>query len=104
MRFEITPSLIIFHDERPGEHATMFHNGKRVPFNDNASSFDDGARRYAWAFDRPVLASDDILAFATADREVFAMVADDDNASILLNPSWRVLRLGGKPYIVEAVQ
>lgn len=102
MRFEVTDSLIIYRDEQPGEHATMFVDGARTPFRDDASSFNDGARSYAWAFARPAaMKTSSIIAFATGDREVFAVVAEDGNASILLQPSWQVVRLGTKPFAVE---
>lgn len=101
MRFEITDSLIIYRDERPGEHATLFHNDKKLSFRDDASNFNDSARRYAWAFDRPALKSEDVLIFATGDREVVGVVAPDGHASILVSPKWRVVRLGTKPFVVE---
>ena len=84
----------------------LFQNGARVPFNSDASSFNDGARRYAWAFYRPAtIAPGDIFAFATADREVFGVVADDGvSVSVLLDPRLRVIRLGDKPFAVEATK
>ena len=102
MRFEITDHLILFHDTRPGEHATLFHNGMRVPFRGDESRFNDSTRRYAWAFALPTLAAGDVLAFATADREAIGVVAEDGAVSVLVNPGWRIVRLGAKPYAVES--
>lgn len=75
MRFEIRPpNLVVFHDSKPGEHATLFAaDGSRLPFVSEDSKFSDARREYAWAFQgRPQVG--DRIVFATADREVAGIV------------------------------
>jgi hypothetical protein len=70
MRFEIRPPFIIFHDDKPGEHATLFAaNGQKLPFRGDESSFNNARREYAWAFEGTVKEEDRIV-FASSAHEV----------------------------------
>jgi hypothetical protein len=82
MKFEIRTvgdkTVIVFHDVRPGSHATMFaNNGQRLPFRDDVSHFSDAKGEYAWAFEGEARVGD-VVVFATADREVVGRVVDED--------------------------
>ena len=77
MRFDLRPPLIIFHDDRPGQHATMFAaDGRRLLFRGDVSHFNDAERRYAWAFEGAARHGDTIV-FATSDREVVGKVVGE---------------------------
>lgn len=70
MGFVFKPPLILFHDDRPGQHATLFApNGQRFKFRDDQSSFKDAHSDYTWAFEGHLDEGDRIV-FATSDREV----------------------------------
>lgn len=72
MRFELRGQRVVYIDNKPGAHATLFDPaGYRSLYNDGHSHFDDTVRRYAWAFDllNPLLEGE-YVTFATADREV----------------------------------
>ncbi len=70
MRFEIRSPFIIFHDNMPGEHATMFSpSGHKLPFASDESAFSDRNRDYAWAFEGVVM---------DGDREVVGKVCGLD--------------------------
>lgn len=73
MNFELRPPFIIFHDNKPGQHATLFVNGKKAPFCNGMSSFNDEYQTYAWAFETHVK-DGDIVTFATSDREIVGAV------------------------------
>ncbi len=74
MRFEQRSPLIIFHDNAPGEHATLFGpNGLKLPFRGEESAFNNALRTFAWAFEGTVIDGDSIV-FATTDREVVGKV------------------------------
>lgn len=69
MRFELKTTIIVFHDNKPGECAMMFCNGCALTFRPDLSTFNDGSRIYSWAFEGQVGEGDTIV-FATKDREV----------------------------------
>jgi hypothetical protein len=76
MNFIWKPPLIFFHDDRPGQHATMFApNGQRFPFRSDFSSFKDAHADYTWAFEGHITEGDRIV-FATSDREVIGRVRE----------------------------
>ena len=78
MRFEIRPGLVVFHDEQPGEHATMFGpHGQKFIFRPDASHFSDSAKKYAWAFEGHLEHGDRVV-FATSDREIVGRLDDDE--------------------------
>jgi SAM-dependent methyltransferase len=85
MRFEIRDGLVLFHDEQPGSHAMLYGpKGARYPFRDDASRFNDGERRYAWAFEGTPRAGDKIV-FTTSDREVVGIV-DEGGQTATVKP------------------
>ena len=68
--------FILFSDDKPGNHATLFGpTGKKLAYRADMSVFEDDARRYSWGFeyDLPLVAGDRFV-FATADREVVGEV------------------------------
>lgn len=74
MKFELRPPLILFHDSRPGQHATLFGpHGQKFPFRNDASSFKDAHAQFTWAFEGEVADGDKVV-FATTDREVIGRV------------------------------
>jgi hypothetical protein len=75
VKFELIPPHVFFHDDKPGNHVTMFlSDGRTLPFRVESSRFDDRARRYAWAFDARDAVAGAFLVFATADREVVGIL------------------------------
>jgi hypothetical protein len=92
-RFESRPPYVIFHDDKPGQHATLFGGGgRRFIFCGEASSFDDRACRYAWAFEGEARPGEQLV-FATEDREVAGTIDSDAKEAVEL----LVARDGGKP-------
>jgi hypothetical protein len=78
VRFEIRPPFIVFHDDKPGQHAVLYaSDDRRFPFCDEASSFSDVRREYAWAFEGAVAEGDHVV-FTTSDREVVGRVRGDE--------------------------
>lgn len=74
MRFDVEASLIRVHDNRPGQHATLFGpDGKARPFRPADSAFNDRNSKYMWAFEGSAR-DGDRLVFATADREAVFIV------------------------------
>lgn len=84
MRFDVRGDLLVFSDDRPGQHATMFEPlGRKLKFRADASSFDDAAQRYEWAFElADPLRDGDRFIFATVDREVVGVVVDATDAAL----------------------
>lgn len=109
MRFELRPPFVFFHDDKPGQHATLFATherfGKgvvRYPFRGDLSSFDDATSQYAWAFEAQNIGEHvrgELLVFATADREIVGRVEVDGNITILaVHPlGLSVYRFSDKP-------
>jgi len=78
--FTVQGGLVRFLSNMPGRYATLFANGERLQFRDDASSFDDLSRSYAWAFSyAPPLPDGMQFVFATAEREV---VGESDKGQI----------------------
>jgi hypothetical protein len=76
MKFILKPPLIFFHDDRPGQHATLFaSNGQKFPFRSDMCSFKDAHADYTWAFEGQLVEGDRIV-FATSDREVVGRVRE----------------------------
>jgi hypothetical protein len=101
MRFEQRERYIVFHDDKPGSHATMFSpTGNKMLFDGNESSFRDDRREYAWAFvlETPLKDGDRII-FATADREIGGLVRT--NGIEIVGVSSEVARAGDKPQELE---
>lgn len=90
MKFAQKSGYVFFHDDRPGQHATLFGpSGEKLPFAGEASSFDDANRRYAWAFTGTV-PPDGRLVFATADREVVGTLQSEAKDAKLGEWVWRI--------------
>lgn len=71
MKFERRPGFVVFHDTRPGQHAQMRGPRGVMIYRDEASSFDDRASRYAWAFEWAGEPNEgDEFVFSTTDRQV----------------------------------
>jgi hypothetical protein len=98
MRFERRPQHVIFHDDKPGAHATMFSpSGGKFPFDGEASSFRDDLKEYCWAFVvSETLKEGDRIIFATADREIGGIVRAD-NVIDATGVNGEVVREGDKP-------
>ena len=70
--------LISFSSDFPGNHATMFGpNGEKLAFRADASSFNDAARSYTWAFDVGPVVDGDTFVFATVDKTVVGVKTFD---------------------------
>lgn len=97
MRFELRHPHVFFHDDKPGNHVTVFaSDGRKLPFLVEASRFDDRARKYAWAFDAEGAAPGAFIVFASADREVVGVLGGA--GCVLGNFGEHVVRdIGGKP-------
>lgn len=75
MRFELQGSYVFYHDEIPGNHATLFNqSGEKLIFVGDASRFDDGAHHYTWAFLANGAVSGERVCFATTEREIVGRV------------------------------
>jgi hypothetical protein len=98
--FEVSPPYVVFHDDQPGNHATLFVDGCKLLFVAEASSFDDRSKRYAWAF-RGTVPTGAVLVFATADREVVCALG-----GVAEQKTWGsfVVRHEGKPVAVVGVR
>ena len=77
MRFEARPGLVVFHDDKPGNHARMEGPQGGLLFRGDASTFSDAAQAYAWAFElRDLLIDGQEYVFATDDRRIVSVVID----------------------------
>lgn len=72
-RFEIRPPFIIFHDNKPGQHAALSVGNIQLAYRSDASSFDDANRAYAWGFEGTVK-DGDRLVFSTDDHIITGVV------------------------------
>lgn len=78
MKFEARSGLILFSDDRPGSHVTMFVSSGKLPFRMDVSSFDDRECRYTWGFELAApIKEGKRFVFATADREVVGRVVGE---------------------------
>jgi hypothetical protein len=75
-RFEIRPSLVVFHDDKPGQNVRLFIRDQQCPFRGDASSFDDAKRKYAWAFEG-VVSEGDAVTFVCDEGAVMGVVRGD---------------------------
>lgn len=83
MTFTARPGIILHESNLPGNFATMFApDGNKLLPRSDASTANDLTRRYVWAFvwDKP-LVDGQVFVFATADREVAAVVVEGKLAS-----------------------
>jgi len=99
VKFEERHPYVVFHDDRPGQHATMFAGGTRLEFCGNASYFSDRDRQYSWAFLGSVSATATLI-FATEDREVIGNLAGEVQEAML---GEFVHREAGKPFRLKEV-
>ncbi len=77
MRFEIrSPSLVVFHDDKPHQHATMFGpDGVNFLFRGDLSSFNDRKHEYAWVFEG-IISDGDRVVFASSDHDPVIGIVD----------------------------
>ena len=73
MNFEIKPTLVAFHDTRPGEYATMLCNGNRLNFRGDLCFFNNEKKQFTWVFEGWINEGDKV-AFVTSDREITGVV------------------------------
>lgn len=77
--FTVRPGILILHEsDIPGNFATMFApDGNKLLHRSDASSANDAAKRYVWAFAWDAsLVEGQVFVFATADRALAAVVKD----------------------------
>lgn len=86
MRFELEGRFVIFHDDKPGSNAQMrWHKlsstvfgWKTLRFNSDKSSFNDGKKEYAWAFECEGQGEGDLFTFSTNDRSIQGYVVNNE--------------------------
>lgn len=99
MKFIVQPGLMLFSDDMPGAHATLFGPKGPLQFRDDTCSFDDAAHSYTWAFEYATpLKKGQVFVFATSDREVVGEV-DTSGEVQVSDRKVKVMREeNGKPF------
>lgn len=107
MRFELRPPHILYHDEHPYKNVAVSTPRGDCLFDLNASSFDDGNRRYTWAFIGNAYEGETII-FSSVEVEVVGTVAPDGSVPLdraprpVSPPPPPVLPAGGVRILVGA--
>lgn len=102
--FSRSGDLILVSDSRPGNYASLFLDGTKLPFRGDISAFDDVRKTYTWVFGNATQTKNGVyVIFATSNREIVGEVRGEEIHRT--KKVGRIARSGdGEPLYVERVE